>query len=36
MTINRTPAAISIDFGPYDTIFNKSIVIAIEDDNGNI
>jgi len=27
---------VSIDFGPYDEIFERNIIIAIEDDNGNV
>lgn len=36
INIIQTPIKIEIEFGEYDSIFTKSIVIALEDDNGNI
>jgi uncharacterized repeat protein (TIGR01451 family) len=36
ITITKTAAKIEIEFGPYDTLFEKDILIALEDDNGNI
>jgi hypothetical protein len=36
IVITKTPVKISIRFGPYDTIFERDIVISLKDDNGNI
>jgi uncharacterized repeat protein (TIGR01451 family) len=36
ITITKTAAKIEIEFGPYDELFERDILIALEDDNGNI
>jgi uncharacterized repeat protein (TIGR01451 family) len=36
ISITRTAVKIEIEFGPYDELFEKDILIAVEDDNGNI
>lgn len=34
--VQKSASRIAIKFGPYDRIFEKNILIAVEDDNGNI
>ena len=34
--ITKNAVKIEIEFGPYDELFEKNILIALEDDNGNI
>ncbi len=34
--ISQTATKISIEFGPYDSIFERDIIIALTDDNGNL
>ncbi len=36
INIIQTAARIAIEFGPYDILFKKKILIALVDDNGNI
>lgn len=36
ISIYRTPVSIEIEFGAYDTLFTRNIVIALTDDNGNV
>jgi len=36
INIVRTPAKIEIEFGPFDYLIDKTILVALTDDNGNI
>jgi hypothetical protein len=36
ITLHINPVRISLDFGPYENIFEKNIMLFVEDNNGNI
>jgi hypothetical protein len=36
IAITKNAIKIEIEFGPYDTLFERNILIVLEDDNGNI
>ena len=36
ISITQSAARIEIEFGPYDELMKKNIMISLEDDNGNI